>query len=263
MRGKLSALPGLRVIAGGSAREYKKSTKSLAQIGRELGVDYLLVGKVRWAKQANGTSRVLVSPELVQLAGGTATTRWQQPFDTLLTDVFKVQADIASKVAQALDVALGDSTQHTLAAAPTANLAAYDAFLKGEAATQEMSAADPPSLRRGMAFYQQAVALDTNFARAWSRLSAVRSILYFNSAPTPELAKGAREAAERVESIAPKSVDAASARGRYASSVEHDPVAALAAFEGGLELAPNDVELLTLAASMEQSTGRWELALKH
>ena len=263
LRGKLSALPGLRVIAGGSAREYKKSTKSLTDIGRELGVEYLLVGKVRWAKQASGTSRVLVSPELVQLSGGTATIRWQQPFDTLLTDVFKVQADIASKVAAALDLALGDSTQRTLTAAPTANVAAYDAFLKGEASSQEMSVADPPSLRRAMAFYEQAVGLDSGFVRAWSRLATVRSILYFNSVPTPEMARAAREATERTEALAPHSVEAALARGRYAASVNHDAPGALAAYEAGLKVAPNDVELLALTAAAEQSNGQWERALEH
>jgi serine/threonine-protein kinase len=261
VRGKLSALPGLRVIAGTSTREYKKSTKSVPEIARELGVSYVLVGKVRWAKAPDGTSRVQVSPELVQVSGGTPTTRWEQPFDASLTDVFKVQADIAAKVASALNVELGDSTQRTLAAAPTANLAAYDAFLKGEAATQELTATDPASLRRAMAFYEQAVVLDSNFARAWSRLSAVRSTLYFNSVPTPEMARAAREATERAEALAPKSVDAASARGRFATAVEHDPAAALAAFEAGLDRAPNDVEMLTLTAAAEQAKGEWELAL--
>ena len=59
------------------------------------------------------------------------TTKWQQPFDASLTDVFQVQADIAGRVAQALDVALGSQVQQQLAEKPTQNLAAYDAYLKG------------------------------------------------------------------------------------------------------------------------------------
>src|SRR4029077_1573756 len=124
IRGKLAALPGLRVTASRSAAEYKKSTKDLATIARELGVDYLLVGKVRWEKSGD-KSRVRVSPELIQVSTGS--TRWQQPFDANLTDVFQVQADVASQVAQALDVALGSGAKETLAERPTANLAAYDA----------------------------------------------------------------------------------------------------------------------------------------
>ena len=62
--------------------------------------------------------------------GAAPTTKWQQPFDASLTDVFQVQADIAMKVASALNAALGDSVRHELAVKPTENLAAYDAYLE-------------------------------------------------------------------------------------------------------------------------------------
>jgi serine/threonine-protein kinase len=263
VRGKLSALPGLRVTASRSAREYKKTTKSLDQIGRELGVEYLLVGKVRWAKAADGTSRVLVSPELVHLAGGTATTRWEQPFDASLTDVFKVQADIATQVASALDVALADKARRAVAAAPTASLSAYDAFLKGEAASQEMSVSDAPSLRRAIPFYEQAVAFDSTFVRAWGRLARAKSMLYTNSQPTPERANAARDAAERAERLAPGQPEGAAARAAYYTYVAIDNAQALAALEQALKLAPNDVELLTIAAVVEQSSGKPQEALGH
>jgi TolB-like protein len=98
VRGKLAALPNLQVTARSSSSQYKQTTKSSQQIGRELGVEYILTGTVRWAKGAGGQSRVQVSPELVQVA--TASTKWQQPFDAALTDVFQVQADIAGRVAE-------------------------------------------------------------------------------------------------------------------------------------------------------------------
>ena len=84
VRGKLASLPGLQVTASNSSSEYKKTTKTPQQIGQELGVQYLLVGKVRWEKVGGGTSRVRVSPELVQVT--TASTKWQQPFEASLTD---------------------------------------------------------------------------------------------------------------------------------------------------------------------------------
>jgi eukaryotic-like serine/threonine-protein kinase len=263
VRGKLSALPGLTVIAGASSREYRKTTKSIDQVARELGVQYLLVGKVQWAKDASGAARVLVSPELVQIRGGRPTTRWEQPFNAAMTDVFSVQADIASKVASALDVALGDSARRTIAVAPTTNVAAYDAFLKGEAASQELSVADPPSLRRAISFYEQAVALDSTFARAWSRLSIERAVLYANSEPTPEVREAARAAADRARSLAKDSPDAALAWAFYNSMLDHDKERALAAVESGLKAAPNDVQLLTIAALTEQRFGRWDAAVQH
>ena len=95
IRGKLAALPALQITASSSSGEYKGTTKRPEQIGRELGVDYLLVGKVRWQKGSQGgQNRVEVRPELVQVR--TASTKWQEPFDAALTDVFQVQADVAA-----------------------------------------------------------------------------------------------------------------------------------------------------------------------
>ena len=136
VRGKLAALPGLEVTARTSSGQYKQTTKSPQQIGRELGVDYLLTGTVRWEKDTGGQSRVRVSPELVQVS--TASTKWQAPFDAPLTDVFQVQADVAARVAEALGVALGAGERERLAEQPTENLAAYDAFLKGEEAAGKL-----------------------------------------------------------------------------------------------------------------------------
>jgi eukaryotic-like serine/threonine-protein kinase len=172
VRGKLSQLAGLAVIARASSNEYRRTTKPPQQIARELNAEYLLMGTVRWEKHPDGTSRVRVSPELVRVAPGAAPTmKWQQAFDAALTDVFQVQGDIAGQVAQALNVALGDSVKHELAAKPTQDLRAYDAFLRGEAASQSMSTVDPPSLRQAMAAYERAVALDSSFALAWAQLA--------------------------------------------------------------------------------------------
>ena len=93
-------------------------------------------------------------------AGHAPQTHWGQPFDAAMTDVFQVQADIAGQVVQALNVALGDSAKQELASKPTQSLPAYEAFLRGEAASQGMLG-DPPSLRQAIAAYEQAVALDS------------------------------------------------------------------------------------------------------
>ena len=151
IRGKLAALPGLQVTASASSAQYKRTAKSPQEIGRELGVDYLLTGKVRWEKAADG-SRVQVSPELIQVA--TASTRWQQPFDASLTDVFQVQAEVASRVAAALDVALESSARASLGGTPTANLTAYDLYLQGNEAAGGIDQVSPPALRRAAGFYR-------------------------------------------------------------------------------------------------------------
>jgi len=264
VRGKLSQVSGLAVIARASSNEYRATTKAPQEIARELGADYILTATVQWQKAPGGPSRVRVSPELIRVEPGAApTTKWQQPFDASLTDVFQVQADIATKVASALNTALGDSARNELAAKPTANLAAYDAYLKGEAASQAMAVADPASLRRAIGFYQQAVALDSGFVPAWTQLARAYAVLYFNSTPTPELAAQAREAANRAQALGPDRPEGRLALGDYYRSVGVDRRQALAAYEAGLKLAPTNVDLLVGAALAEQSLGRGETTLQY
>ena len=103
---------------------------------------------MRWAQGAGGTRRVEVSPELVQaVPGRPPTTKWQQAFEASVTDVFQVQSDIASKVASALGVALGAEQKQDLTEKPTANLAAYDVFLRGEQAAVGRGPAAPAQRR--------------------------------------------------------------------------------------------------------------------
>nr|MBA3895498.1 protein kinase [Gemmatimonadales bacterium] len=155
VRGKLSGVPGLQVIAGRSSAEYKKTDKSLAQIARDLGVSYLVVAKIRWAKGTDGTSRVQVSPELVHVPpSGAPTVKWQQSFDAAMTDVFRVQADVAGRVVQELGIALADSARRELADRPTRNLDAYDLYLRAEGAALGQGRNDPASLREAIALYQ-------------------------------------------------------------------------------------------------------------
>jgi serine/threonine-protein kinase len=205
---------------------------------------------------------VRVTPELVDARPGQpARSRWGQQFDASLTDVFQVQADIAAKVADALGVALADSARRELTAKPTENLAAYDEFLKGEAASQAMSVTDPPSLRRAIGFYEHAVALDSTFAVAWARLSHARTRLYFNSVPDPALGEQARLAAERARRLKPNEPLVYRAFGAYYATV--NPVStnrAVAEYEQAVRLFPDNALMLAALGANEVALGRWDSA---
>ncbi|MCA1610200.1 MAG: serine/threonine-protein kinase [Acidobacteria bacterium] len=178
VRGKLTSVPGIEVIARGSSIGYKKTAKTAKRIAEELDARYLLTATVRWQK-GGGASRVQVNPELVEVKeSGAPASRWQQPFDAALTDVFQVQSDIASRVAQALGVALGAGEEKRLSEKPTQNLSAYDAFLKGEEASTSLAVEEPLGLRKALGFYEQAVALDPGFALAWAQVSRANTRLY-------------------------------------------------------------------------------------
>jgi serine/threonine-protein kinase len=193
IRVTLAAVPGVQVIARASSTQYRQTKKSLQQIASELGVQYLLTATVRTEPARGGKpARVRVSPELVQLSGTAApVSRWAQQFDAELTDVFAMQGDIATRVAGAMDVALGGSARARLASAPTRNADAYDAYLRAEAATGALTIAEPNGLRRALGFYAQAVELDPSFAEAWAGRSRAASALYYNAVPTAALARDA------------------------------------------------------------------------
>jgi TolB-like protein/tetratricopeptide (TPR) repeat protein len=263
VRGKLTSVSGLEVIARGSSTPYKKTTKTPQEIARELDAHYLLTATVRWQKGGGG-NRVQVSPELVEIrASGAPASKWQQPFDAAMTDVFQVQSDIATKVVQALGVALAASAEKQLSEKPTQNLAAYDAFLKGEEASKSMAVSDPPSLRKALGFYEQAVALDPGFVQAWAQVSRASSGLYFESIPTTALAERARQAGEKAVALAPNRPEGYLALGQYLQSVVFDFPRALELTAKGQHLAPGNADLLTEAARAEQALGRWDEALEH
>ena len=263
VRAKLSGVPGLQVTARSSAIQYKKTIKKPSEIGRELGVDYLLSGTVRWQNATNASGsirRVRVNPELIRVSDSTAA--WEQAFDTDLNDVFAVQTDIASRVAKALNVAIGAGAREQLEAKPAANSAAYDAFLRGELLSRNMTVNLAVPLRQAIVEYEKAVTLDPAFAQAWAQMSrAVCSIAATNS--KQEDIDRCRESAERAVALAPSRPLSRLALGTYYRIVVRDMDKALEQFTLGLQASPTNAELLAASAIVERSKGRFEVALAH
>jgi serine/threonine-protein kinase len=257
VRGKLMGLKGFQITARASSDQYKGVKKTPREIGGELGVDYLLTSTVTWAKTGDGKGRVQVVPELIDVKTGAGT--WQQSFDSELTDIFQVQGDIATKVAGALNVALAPSEKQEIAERPTKNLAAYDLFLKAKALTDN----DPASLRQSVGYLEQAVALDSTFADAWTALAVNLSILYFNGTPDPEVGGRARQAVDRARALAPDKATTHFARYLYFTNVANDLSSAEAEVMEAMRAAPNDASVLRMASGMEAQRGRWQESLAH
>ena len=262
VRNKLSAIPGIEVIARGSSMPYERTTRPLAEIAEELGVRYLLTATVRWTRDPDGAERVQVRPELVEL-GGNAPPRvkWGHSLDALLTDVFEVQTSIATQVADALGIAFKAEDRDQLAEQPTHDLAAYQAYLRGEEVSDGMGSSDPATLRRAIAHYEQATALDPAFAQAWSRLSQAMSLQYYQGVPTAAGAERARHAAERALELAPRHAESHIAMGLYLNFVNADYPRAAEWYENGLRVAPANASLLAAAALNAEARGKWDTAL--
>ena len=257
MRGKLTSLSELEVIARGSSTPYAGTTKTPKQIAAELGVRYLLTGTVRFEKRAGAAARVQVSPALVEIdAGGSAANRWQESFDADLSDVFKVQGEIAGKVVNAMRVALGGAAQAQLAEAPTANPAAYDAYLRGEAAWDAGSRTDPASTSRAIPFLEQSVSLDPAFAGAWASLSRARAYYYFNARRADKaLIAKVSEAANKAVALKPNDAAGLVALATLRRLVGNDPAAAQTLLERARQVAPNNALVLIELGSTQNDRG--------
>jgi eukaryotic-like serine/threonine-protein kinase len=252
---KLANVSGLEVIGSASSRQYRGTGKSPQEIGKELGVRYLVEGRIQWAKGAAGSSRVRVNPELIDVE--TSADKWAQGFDAPLTDVFQVQGDIASKVAQSLKVALTPATQQDLASSPTKDLVAYDSYLRGVALRNGGNS--PAMLRRSIGAFRDAVQRDSTFALAWSGLATTYALMYTNGVPTPALADSADRASARALALQPDLPAARAARSLYYSFVVGDNARALEEARTGLAHAQTTA-LLTASLTAEEGGGQWDAA---
>jgi serine/threonine-protein kinase len=259
LRGKLAAVPGLEVVAGRSSNKYRQTTKDLPDIARDLGVEYLLVGKIHWAK-GQGASRVRVSPELIWVRAGAApTTKWQQPFDAALTDVFQVQADIAGRVAQALNVALGSGASQALAARPTKSPEAYDLYLR---ANEYFNRNNKDDNEIAVELNDRAIRLDSGFALAWAKLAQSHAGAYWQHwDPSPQRLTLAKQAAQRALALQPDLPEAHLAMGFYHYWGHRDYDRALAEFAVTQRMQPNNVDAIEAVGLVERRQGKWQEAL--
>ncbi len=151
----------LGVIARASAMRYKHTEKALTQIGQELGASYVLEGAVLRAGD-----RVRITAALIQTAD--QTQLWSKSYERDLKDILSVQSDVAGAIAREVEVKLGPQQRQTLAAAPTVNPEAYEAYLKGQYFSQRSTGQGWQEAAR---YYEQAVEKDPNFALAYANLA--------------------------------------------------------------------------------------------
>jgi TolB-like protein/tetratricopeptide (TPR) repeat protein/tRNA A-37 threonylcarbamoyl transferase component Bud32 len=262
IRGKLASLPGVRVIASASAAGYTDSHKSPEQIGRELGADYLLVGKVRREPAAGGPRRVRISPELIQVSGGAPTTRWQRVFDTLVAHVPDVQTEIAEEIASALEVEYGADGSRLGRIARTREPIAYEAYLRGQEIIRQ-GASSPGDLERAIEHFERAVGLDSTFAAAWAQLGWAKGALYRN-APTknPKLIEEVKADGERALRLGGAEPEARQVLAFY-HLIKGERGAAVEETRRGLRADPSNARLVGYMAAFLELDGRWPEALEY
>ncbi len=256
---KLSGLSGLGVIARQSAMQYKKTSKPLKEIAEELHVDYILQGTLRWETDG-GTTRVRVNPQLISVMDGTQI--WSEPSEAVWSSAFKLQSEIATRVAEALNVTLLQHERRSLQAGLTENAEAYDAYLRGKEYVNHSW--EERGYRIAEQMFRQAVELDPQFAEAYAQLAGTHAAIYWEYYDhTPERTEKSRVAAEKALQIAPNLPDAHMAMGWYLYHCRLDYENALREFNIGLETQPDNVDLLMGVASIDRRQGKFESAIEH
>jgi serine/threonine protein kinase/tetratricopeptide (TPR) repeat protein len=247
----LAQLKDLKVIARTSSFSFKGKDADSRDIGQALGAANLLRGSVQ---QAGDTVRITV--QLIRAADGAQL--WSRKFDRKLTDVFKVQDEIASAVVEALQVALPASEQQRLLRKRTDNVAAYREYLKGNAL---MPGRRVPEMREAAAHFEKAIALDPAYAQAYvAAHDAYLLLATYATVSAEERARGSRYLAKALE-LAPDLGEAHVARGADLEAARN-LAEAKREFELGLKLAPGYASgFQWYAEFLAQSYGDFEASI--
>src|SRR5205823_13129810 len=200
---ELSKIARLRVFPRAEMLAYRDKQMTAPQVGQELRAAYVLSGSIRRAG-----NRLRITPQLVETA--TRHTVWAERYDRELKDVFEVQDEIARSIAQALRITLSPQEEKTLAQKPTENLQAYDYFLRARSYTRQLS------LEFAVQMYEQAIALDPDFALAYAGLGYTCGIYYEFREQHPRWLEKGMAACERGLELRPDLPELLVARARIA-----------------------------------------------
>jgi TolB-like protein/Flp pilus assembly protein TadD len=249
---RLSKVADLKVISRTSTQKYKSAPDNLRDVARQLGVANILEGSVQ--KIANA---VHVNVQLIRAA--TDEHVWAESYNRTLNDVFGVEGEVATAIADQLNARLTGTEQKAVTDKPTQNTAAYDAYLRG--LSVEHGEYSYGAFQQAARDYVEAVQLDPKFAIAWARLGVIRSFLYFNgvdlNANTPEAVK---EAADRAMALAPETGESWLAVGSYRYRVQRDFEGALGAYREALKRLPNNSFVYQYLGIVQRRLGRWQEA---
>ena len=247
---RLSKIADLKVISRTSTQHYKSAPENLPEIARLLGVAHILEGSV----QKSGDS-VRVNVQLIKAANDSHL--WADTFDRKMTDIFSVESEVAKSIADQLRAKLTGQEEQLIAAKPTDNPEAYDAYLRGLAYTLK-TGNTPANAVAAQKYLKEAVRLDPKFALAWALLSSTESRGYITQAlqPTVALRDEARQAAETALALQPNLGEAVLAKGMYYYACLKDYGAAVRYFEQARPLLPNSSRIPESLAYVTRRRGQ-------
>jgi len=250
---RLSKVADLKVISRTSTQHYKSAPENLPEIAKQLGVAHILEGSV----QKRGDA-VRVNVRLVKAAN--ESHLWADTFDRKLTDIFSVESEVAKAIADQLRAKLSGQEEQVIAAKPTDNVEAYDAYLRGLAYTLKTGTNTPAYYLAAQKYLREAVRLDSKFALAWALLSLVdaRGYISVNLQPTVALREETRQAAETALTLQPNLSEALHAKAFYHYACLKDYDTAVRYFEQARQFLPNNSRIPQSLAYVARRRGEWD-----
>jgi DNA-binding winged helix-turn-helix (wHTH) protein/TolB-like protein/Flp pilus assembly protein TadD len=244
--------PGHLIVKGRtSTRRYKGTSKSLAQIGQDLGVDYLVEGAV----QAE-SSRLRVTAKLIRVRG--EEQMWAESYDSTPGSLLELQRELSTAIARQVRLRLSPERLTALASRYSRNAQAYDLYLRGRQLWNQLK---PDTNRSAVALYEQATRLDPEFALAWAGLADAYSNSPMTSDVLPwEVATKARRAAAQALVFGPDLAETQTALGTVSYWLDWDWPAAETAYRKAIDLDSSYSQAHRLLGIVLGTMGRHEEA---
>ena len=255
--GKLARLAGLSVIDRKSVLSLAASPGTSAQqAGKSLGADYVLRASVRWAKGADGQPRVRVSPALIRVSDGT--TRWAgEPEIVSPADPFTIQASIAARVAEALDVVMIARERTTMARRATSDTGAFAAVIRGKRISEENRTSSYWEYEKALRYFESAYERDPDYADALGLAGQTLAAMSYSGGT--KMLDSASVLAQRALELDPTQVNAVAT---LAFRGFGRPAEALAILRRAVRENPSSIELLAYEQRalvfVGDSAGAWE-----
>src|SRR5215471_18178610 len=247
---RLAKISDLKVISRNCTERYQSKPHNLAEVAKQLGVMNILEGSVQKA-----ADQVRVNVQLVNAQ--TDSHLWAETYDRKLTDIFGVESEIAKGIVESLQAKLTGREEQALAAKPTNNSEAYDAYLRGLAFEARGSFFDAPT-RTAIDSYGRAVQLDPNFALAWARLSRMHARLYFGADGTATRRDAAKGALDSAQKLQPNSPETLLALGYYQYHVLRDYGLAKTTFGRVSQILASNSEVPRALGFIARREGHWD-----
>jgi TolB-like protein/Tfp pilus assembly protein PilF len=243
----LSKIGDLKVISRTSVMPYRGKTQNLRDIGKTLGVANILEGSVR-----RSGNKVRVNVQLIDATNDQHL--WAEDYDGDLSDVFKIQTDLATRIASALQAKLSPTEKAQMTQRPTENGEAYLAYIQ---AMNLFMPEESEKLKQAEQLYQRALELDPNFALASARLSHLESWMFHSIDPSVARRTKARTLAEQALKLQPNLPEAHLALGYcyYYGDLDYDR--ALSEFKIAQNGLPNDPDVLLSLGAIQRRKGQW------